>query len=130
MALAGSEPPPPDEPLAAGMGVRLGKGFRPEGGLAGAGTGLAPPPVLPLPELPEVETVARDLAAQARGRVITGVTKLDWPRMIETPDEAGFRAGIAGRRILEVGRRAKWVLATLDGGLTLAVHLRMSGSLV
>src|SRR4051812_42202572 len=83
-----------------------------------------------MPELPEVETVARDLAAQAKGRTLTGVEKLDWPRMIETPDEAGFRAGIAGRRILDVGRRAKWVLVSLDGGLTLAVHLRMSGSLV
>ncbi|MDB5101067.1 MAG: DNA-(apurinic or apyrimidinic site) lyase / Formamidopyrimidine-DNA glycosylase [Cyanobacteria bacterium RYN_339] len=83
-----------------------------------------------MPELPEVETVARDLAAQANGRTITGVEWLDWPRMIETPDEAGFRAGIAGRKILAVARRAKWVLATLEGGLTLAVHLRMSGSLV
>jgi formamidopyrimidine-DNA glycosylase len=83
-----------------------------------------------MPELPEVETVARDLAAQITGRTITGVRHLDWPRMIETPDEAGFRAGVANRRVLEVGRRAKWVLVRLEGGLALAVHLRMSGSLV
>jgi formamidopyrimidine-DNA glycosylase len=83
-----------------------------------------------MPELPEVETVARDLAAQIDGRTITGVVHLDWPRMIETPDEAGFRAGIANRRILRVYRRAKWVLVALSGDLTLAVHLRMSGSLI
>jgi formamidopyrimidine-DNA glycosylase len=83
-----------------------------------------------MPELPEVETVARDLAAQALGRTIVGIEKLDWPRMIETPDLGGFEAGIVGRRIEAVGRRAKWVIMTLDAGLTLAVHLRMSGSLV
>lgn len=83
-----------------------------------------------MPELPEVETVARDLAAQALGRTLTGVIKLDWPRMIEGADEAGFRAAIEGRRIEAVGRRAKWVVITLSGGLWLGVHLRMSGSLV
>lgn len=83
-----------------------------------------------MPELPEVETVARDLASQVLGRTITGVVKLDWPRMVETPTPDAFAAGLAGRRIERVSRRAKWVLVTLSGGLTLAVHLRMSGSLV
>ena len=82
-----------------------------------------------MPELPEVETVARDLAAQVTGATIAAVAHLDWPRMIETPAAEAFVAGLAGRRIAAVGRRAKWLLMSLDGGLTLAVHLRMSGSL-
>ncbi len=83
-----------------------------------------------MPELPEVEVVARSLAPQLLGRTITGVTKLDWERMIETPAPADFRALIVGRQVQAVGRRAKWVLISLDATWTLAIHLRMSGNLV
>lgn len=83
-----------------------------------------------MPELPEVEVVARSLAPQLMGRTFTGVTKLDWERMIETPDPAAFRELIIGRRVSAVGRRAKWVLIRLDSDWTLAIHLRMSGHLV
>jgi formamidopyrimidine-DNA glycosylase len=83
-----------------------------------------------MPELPEVEVVARSLAPQLIGRTITAVAKLDWERMIETPDPARFRELIAGRRIQAVGRRAKWVVISLDDAWTLAIHLRMSGNLV
>ncbi len=82
-----------------------------------------------MPELPEVETVARDLASQVEGRRILEVERLDWPRMVETPaDPAAFVGALAGRTIESVGRRAKWLLLRLDAGLTLALHLRMSGS--
>jgi formamidopyrimidine-DNA glycosylase len=83
-----------------------------------------------MPELPEVETAARDLARQVVGSRIVGVEKLDWERMVETPSVDQFRALLAGRRIEGVGRRAKWLLLTLDAGWTLALHLRMSGSVV
>ncbi|MBX0328767.1 bifunctional DNA-formamidopyrimidine glycosylase/DNA-(apurinic or apyrimidinic site) lyase [Oscillochloris sp. ZM17-4] len=83
-----------------------------------------------MPELPEVETVARSLAPQVVGRRIAAIEKLDWERMVETPDLPDFRALIVGREVLAVGRRAKWLLATLDAGWTLAVHLRMSGNLI
>jgi formamidopyrimidine-DNA glycosylase len=82
-----------------------------------------------MPELPEVETTARDLAAQVTGLHITAVEKLDWERMVETPDPASFRQLLQGRHIRHVGRRAKWLLLTLDADWTLALHLRMSGSL-
>jgi formamidopyrimidine-DNA glycosylase len=82
-----------------------------------------------MPELPEVETAARDLAVQATGRFIVAIEKLDWERMIETPDPAVFRSLLSGRRIAAIGRRAKWLLLTLDAGWTLALHLRMSGSI-
>jgi formamidopyrimidine-DNA glycosylase len=80
-----------------------------------------------MPELPEVETAARSLDAQVVGRQIAAIEKLDWERMVETPEPAQFRAMLPGRRIERVGRRAKWLLLALDAGLTLALHLRMSG---
>ncbi|NNJ10684.1 bifunctional DNA-formamidopyrimidine glycosylase/DNA-(apurinic or apyrimidinic site) lyase [Chloroflexales bacterium ZM16-3] len=83
-----------------------------------------------MPELPEVETVARSLAPQVVGRRIVAVEKLDWERMVETPDLPDFLALIVGRQVLSVGRRAKWLLVTLDAGWTLAIHLRMSGNLI
>jgi formamidopyrimidine-DNA glycosylase len=80
-----------------------------------------------MPELPEVETIARDLAAQVQHRFIVGIEKLDWPRMLETPDLPTFQRFIAGRRIHNTARRAKWLLLLLDDAWTLAIHLRMSG---
>ncbi len=82
-----------------------------------------------MPELPEVETAARSLAAQVTGSRIAGIEKLDWERMVETPSPADLYALLPGRTIAQAGRRAKWLLLTLDAGWTLAVHLRMSGSL-
>jgi formamidopyrimidine-DNA glycosylase len=82
-----------------------------------------------MPELPEVETVARSLAPQVVGRTIVGVERLDWERMVETPPAPMFCDLVVGRRILAARRRSKWVLLDLDDGWTLAVHLRMSGKL-
>lgn len=82
-----------------------------------------------MPELPEVEHAARSLAAQVQGQRIARVTKLDWERMVETPTVAEFLALLEGRAIQRVGRRAKWIIITLDSGWTLALHLRMSGYL-
>lgn len=82
-----------------------------------------------MPELPEVEIVARSLAAQVLQQKITAIEKLDWERMVETPDLATFCATLPDRRILAIGRRAKWLLLTLDADWTLALHLRMSGNL-
>ena len=80
-----------------------------------------------MPELPEVEHAARTLGSQIAGRRIVAVTKLDWERMVETPAVEQFLALLEGREVRAVGRRAKWILLTLDGGWTLALHLRMSG---
>lgn len=83
-----------------------------------------------MPELPEVQHAADSLGAQIVGARIASVTRLDWPPLLETPDEASFAALIAGRQVLSTGRRAKWILVQLDAGLTLAIHLRMSGYLL
>lgn len=80
-----------------------------------------------MPELPEVETIARSLAAQVCDQRIVAIEKLDWERMIETPAPEVFRVALVGRCIVGVGRRGKWLLLTLDDAATLALHLRMSG---
>jgi formamidopyrimidine-DNA glycosylase len=82
-----------------------------------------------MPELPEVEIAARSLAPQVLGRTIVGIERLDWERMVETPALDLFYGTLPGRRIIEVGRRSKWLLLRLDDGWTLAIHLRMSGRL-
>ena len=82
-----------------------------------------------MPELPEVEHAARSLGDQIAGRTIVAVTRLDWERMVETPAVERFLELLSGRQILAAGRRAKWILLTLDSGWTLALHLRMSGSI-
>lgn len=87
----------------------------------------------PMPELPEVETIARHLrlgwagAPPLPGRQITAVT-LRWPRHIASPSPAHFRRQIAGRRVLDVRRRGKYIVFPLDQG-TLLIHLKMSGDL-
>jgi formamidopyrimidine-DNA glycosylase len=82
-----------------------------------------------MPELPEVQLVADSLAAQIVGHQIIAVSHLDWERMVETHTGFEFATLLAGRRVRAVGRRAKWLLVVLDGGWTLALHLRMSGHL-
>jgi formamidopyrimidine-DNA glycosylase len=81
-----------------------------------------------MPELPEVEHASRSLGEQIVGHTIAAVTKLDWERMVETPAVEQFLDLLQGREVLAAGRRAKWILLTLDSGWTLALHLRMSGS--
>lgn len=82
-----------------------------------------------MPELPEVQHAADSLGAQIVGARIVAIEHLDWPRMVEQPAIDVFIAQIAGREVQGWSRRAKWILLELDAGWTLAVHLRMSGSL-
>jgi len=80
-----------------------------------------------MPELPEVETVARGLRASLVGRTLTGVT-VSWARTIAQPALEEFERQIAGRRVEALGRRGKYVVITLDQGCLL-VHLKMTGGL-
>ena len=79
-----------------------------------------------MPELPEVETTRRGLAPYVRGRRIAALEiyepRLRWPVPRDLPEK------IAGRRIVRVGRRAKYLLLGLESG-TLLLHLGMSGNL-
>ncbi|HMK08880.1 MAG TPA: bifunctional DNA-formamidopyrimidine glycosylase/DNA-(apurinic or apyrimidinic site) lyase [Anaerolineales bacterium] len=86
-----------------------------------------------MPELPEVETIARQLRSGSPtlpplpGRLIVAVT-LRWPRHIAAPPADRFRQEVVGRTIREVGRRGKYLVFPLDRG-TLLIHLKMSGDL-
>ncbi len=82
-----------------------------------------------MPELPEVQHAADSLGMQIVGARIARVERLDWPRMVEMPTPDEFIALLAGRHVRGWGRRAKWILLDLDSDWTLALHLRMSGSL-
>jgi formamidopyrimidine-DNA glycosylase len=82
-----------------------------------------------MPELPEVETVARGLRAALAGRTITDV-KVLWTRSVVPPDPNAFARRLTGQAITDVGRRGKWILMALSNRDTLLIHLRMSGRLV
>ncbi|MBN1936547.1 MAG: bifunctional DNA-formamidopyrimidine glycosylase/DNA-(apurinic or apyrimidinic site) lyase [Anaerolineae bacterium] len=84
-----------------------------------------------MPELPEVETIVRDLRPHLIGQTVTSV-QVDWPRAIAAPegDIARFVGGMIGRRWERVWRRGKFILVDLDNDTHLIVHLRMSGRLV
>lgn len=82
-----------------------------------------------MPELPEVETIRRELEPKLLGRRITGCGILR-PDIIGHPSPAAFRRGLTGRRITGVARRAKYLIIGLDSGRSLIFHLRLSGALI
>ena len=81
-----------------------------------------------MPELPEVETIARDLAPNVTGRRILRVTYDREPPVFDSASLAPKL--LIGRTIRGVGRAGKFVLFDLGCDLKLAVHLRMTGSLL
>ncbi len=81
-----------------------------------------------MPELPEVETVMRGLAARLDGRVIVRAE-------VRRPDlrwafPAGLAARLTGARVLGFRRRAKYMLMRLEGGDSALIHLGMSGRML
>lgn len=83
-----------------------------------------------MPELPEVETVARDLQRWVAGATIDSA-EVHWDRTIRHPQPPErFVAEIAGATIKRVDRRAKTVLIHLTDGRVMTVALRMTGALI
>ena len=99
-----------------------------------------------MPELPEVETLCRQLNTVLSGERILRIEVLD-PRLINTgqkkgesavifpnsvPDGSGLGevAGMVGRLVTAVTRKGKYIHIQMDGGLMVALHLRMSGRLL
>ncbi len=82
-----------------------------------------------MPELPEVETVRRNLELLLTGAVIRDVVLGDFTRCIEHPSPAEFIDRARGRRIVGTGRRGKNLLINLDSGDVMTIHLRMTGDL-
>jgi len=82
-----------------------------------------------MPELPEVETIVRELRAHGLvGRQIR-TTVVHWPPMVAPLSPAQFHGTLAGRRITSLDRRGKHIVAQLSEGLFLLIHLRMTGQL-
>lgn len=81
-----------------------------------------------MPELPEVETVCRAMAAHLVGRRVTHAWT-DGLRLREPLSRAAVRS-LVGERIDDARRRAKFLLFALSSGRTLLVHLGMTGNLV
>jgi len=82
-----------------------------------------------MPELPEVETIRRQLAPHLEGRVLERLKVLD-PRWCEPAEPAALEDAVRARRIERVGRRGKYLVLELEGDVHLAMHLRMTGTLL
>ena len=81
-----------------------------------------------MPELPEVETVRLGLATALKGHSFARVS-VNRPDL-RVPFPPRFAARLTGRHILNLRRRAKYLLLDLDGGETLVIHLGMSGRMM
>jgi formamidopyrimidine-DNA glycosylase len=79
-----------------------------------------------MPELPEVETVRRGMDRFVAGRRIERVW-VGRPRTVRRTSPQALVDGLTGVTIERVGRRGKYLLAELDSGDQLMIHLRMSG---
>jgi formamidopyrimidine-DNA glycosylase len=80
-----------------------------------------------MPELPEVETVVRDLRPLIGGRRITSVTASAKP--LRSPWRTEWSEMVVGKRIKALRRRGKWIIIELSGGDHLLAHLGMTGQL-
>ncbi len=82
-----------------------------------------------MPELPEVETVRRQLAPHLEGETIESVEILDW-RWTRPLDPVTVEYGLTGARIERLSRYGKYLIWELSDGRQLLVHLRMTGALL
>ncbi|MCQ9208064.1 MAG: DNA-formamidopyrimidine glycosylase [Omnitrophica bacterium] len=82
-----------------------------------------------MPELPEVETIRRDLSKDLKGKKIKDVEVLN-PKVIKEPKAAEFKRRLKGATFKQFLRRAKVLAIKLSTGEDLVVHLRMTGQLV
>src|SRR5688572_9673857 len=80
-----------------------------------------------MPELPEVETIARTIEPDVIGRTIVSAD-VRWGRTFATPSVKKFKEQIKGQKIKGVSRRAKYLILNLEN-YNLLIHLRMSGDL-
>lgn len=83
-----------------------------------------------MPELPEVETIRRDLEREVVGRKIKLVEASGLRSIRRHKSKKDFASRLEGHKITGVQRRGKYLLLRLDGGDVLVVHLGMSGQLL
>jgi len=81
-----------------------------------------------MPELPEVETIARAIKPEIIGKKIISAN-VRWARTIDTPSAKQFKDKIQGQKVIDVSRRAKYLDIVLQD-YHLFIHLRMSGDII
>jgi len=82
-----------------------------------------------MPELPEVETVRRQLEPALVGRRFEQV-RIDDPRLVRPYEPAEVAAELEGERVAAVERRGKYLIVRFESRRVLLIHLRMTGSLL
>jgi formamidopyrimidine-DNA glycosylase len=82
-----------------------------------------------MPELPEVESVRRQLEPALVGRRFERVS-IDDPRLVRPYEPAEVAAELEGERVAAVERRGKYLIVRFESGRVLLIHLRMTGSLL
>src|SRR6185436_4048416 len=82
-----------------------------------------------MPELPEVETIRRQLASKITGETIVDVQVLD-PLWCAPSDPCEVDRSLRGHRIERLGRRGKYLILELEGERYCVMHLRMTGNLL
>jgi formamidopyrimidine-DNA glycosylase len=82
-----------------------------------------------MPELPEVETIRRQLGSHLEGRVLERMEVLD-PRWGEPAAPEELEDAVAGRRIEALTRRGKYLIVELHDEVFLVMHLRMTGNVL
>src|SRR5919204_6483737 len=82
-----------------------------------------------MPELPEVETIRRQLAPVVEGRVLERLEVLD-ARWCERAAPAEVSDAVSGRRVERLSRRGKYLVWELEDEVFLLMHLRMTGNLL
>lgn len=82
-----------------------------------------------MPELPEVETIRRELEPLVAGRRIAGIEAL-WEKTLKGLNAADFNKLFGGRVITRLERRGKYLIFRVDGGKCFLVHFRMTGSII
>src|SRR5499427_9741034 len=80
-----------------------------------------------MPELPEVESVRRQLEPVLVGRGFERV-RIDDPRLVRPYEPAEVAAELEGERVAAVERRGKYLIVRFESGRVLLIHLRMTGS--
>lgn len=83
-----------------------------------------------MPELPEVQTVVNEIIKQQLLGVKIKDVEILVPALVAPMDKADFEKTLKGRKITDLSRRAKYIVATLDNGTFFISHLRMSGHFV
>ncbi|MDD5292327.1 MAG: bifunctional DNA-formamidopyrimidine glycosylase/DNA-(apurinic or apyrimidinic site) lyase [Candidatus Omnitrophica bacterium] len=82
-----------------------------------------------MPELPEVETIKRQLEKIIPGKKISAVI-INNPKVIKEPSRELFRRNLEGVKIAKILRKGKVLILELSSGKSLVIHLRMTGQLV